>query len=244
MHQAAWSTRSVPRLDALVPNGAGAMRRVQAPIRRCVALGINHPANLLLMERRGVRYRPSQVFAQSKGAVVMLGRKRVALAIAVLGLGVTGVATAGVKVGSAQGAAHAGQLDISLLEGKLTVSATTLAAGKVTLVVVNKGTKTHGLAIMGNGMSPKRTPTIAIGKTARLIVTLTAGKYHIWDPVRSSMSHAKFLTVKGASAGTSSSGSSGTSSNSSSGSGSGSTGSSTGTGTAGANDDGMAGMEH
>ena len=66
----------------------------------------------------------------------------------------------------------------------------------MTLVVVNKGTKKHALAIMGETMSPKRTPTIAAGKTARLTVTLAAGKYHMWDPVTSSMSHAKFLTVK------------------------------------------------
>ena len=42
MHQAACSTRAVPRLVALVPCEAGAMRRVQAPIRECDALGINH----------------------------------------------------------------------------------------------------------------------------------------------------------------------------------------------------------
>ena len=35
----------------------------------------------------------------------------------------------------------------------------------MTLVVVNKGTKKHALAIMGKTMSPKRTPTIAVGKT-------------------------------------------------------------------------------
>ena len=30
----------------------------------------------------------------------------------------------------------------------------------------------------------------------RLTVTLAAGKYHMWDPVTSSMSHARFITVK------------------------------------------------
>ena len=49
---------------------------------------------------------------------------------------------------------------------------------------------------MGETMSPKRTPAIGVGKTARLTVTLSAGKYHMWDPVTSSMSHAKFITVK------------------------------------------------
>ena len=49
---------------------------------------------------------------------------------------------------------------------------------------------------MGETMQPKRTPAIGVGKTVRLTVTLTAGKYHMWDPVTSSMSHAKFITVK------------------------------------------------
>src|SRR3954471_8888445 len=44
MHQAAWSTRAVPRLGALVPCEAAAMGRVQAPIRECDDSGINHLA--------------------------------------------------------------------------------------------------------------------------------------------------------------------------------------------------------
>ena len=105
------------------------------------------------------------------------------------------VALAGVETDFVR-TAGASEIDVSLLEGRLAVSATTLTAGKITLVAVNKGKLTHGLAIMGTGLSPRRTPTIAVGKTARLTVTLKAGSYHIWDPVRSSMSHAKMLTVK------------------------------------------------
>ena len=169
-----------------------------------------------------------------------MGRNNVLLTIALLGLGISGVALAGVTANSAR-TAGTKEISVSLLEGKLAVSATTLTAGKITLVAVNKGKQTHGLAIMGTGLSPKRTPTIAVGKTARLTVTLKVGKYHLWDPVRSSMSHAKLLTVvTGSSAGVSSGGT-----NSSS-SGSGSTGSSGGgsVGTGTTMDDGMDGMEH
>jgi hypothetical protein len=39
MHQAACSTRAVPRLVALVLHEAGAMRRVQATNRECLTQG-------------------------------------------------------------------------------------------------------------------------------------------------------------------------------------------------------------
>ena len=135
-----------------------------------------------------------------------MGKRNATLAIALLALGLAGVAFAGVQGGSSP-AGGSSQINVAVLEGKLTVSATTLPAGRLTLVVVNKGKLTHGLAIMGTDMSPKRTATIGVGKTARLIVTLKAGKYHLWDPVRSSMSHATFLTVKAASSAKSSGGS-------------------------------------
>lgn len=165
-----------------------------------------------------------------------MGRKNIVLAVALLGLGIAGVALAGVNAGAVR--TTSSQINVSVLEGKLAVSATTIAEGKVTFVVVNKGKLTHGLAIMGTGLSPKRTPTIAIGKTARLTVTLKPGKYHIWDPVRSSMSHAKFLTVQAPGGRTGSGGST-------SGGGSGVTGGGYG-GTGGSTtvDDGMEGMEH
>jgi uncharacterized membrane protein YgcG len=138
-------------------------------------------------------------------------------------------------------------LKVSVLDGRVTFTTTTLPAGTITLVVVNKGTTKHALAIMGETMSPKRTPTIAAGKTARLTVTLAAGKYHMWDPVTSSMSHAKFLTIK-APAKSSTGGSSGSGSGSmGSTGGSGSTGGTSsggGTGGGGTMDPGMDGCDH
>jgi len=127
----------------------------------------------------------------------MAGRRNVALAVAAAALGLA-------LVGTAQAAARAGstEIGVSLMDGgKVMLSKSSLPAGKLTLVVVNKGKQTHGLAIMGNGLSPKRTPALGVGKTARLVVTVKAGMYHLWDPVRSSMSHARFLTVKAPSGG-------------------------------------------
>jgi hypothetical protein len=179
-----------------------------------------------------------------------MGRKNVAIVIALLALGLGGVALAGVGSGSKSSAVT--ELKISVRDGGLTVSKTTLPAGKLTLVVVNKGTKKHGLAIMGTTMAPKRTPAIAAGKTARLVVTLQAGKYHVWDPVTSSMSQAKYLTVKapaksGSGSGSSSGGSSGSVVTPSGGSGGSTGGGGTGgggTGTGGAMDPGMEGCDH
>jgi len=172
-----------------------------------------------------------------------MGRRNAVIAVALLALGLGGVALAGVATGSSGGSGT--ELKVSVLDGRVSFTTTTLPAGKVTLVVVNKGTTKHALAIMGETMSPKRTPTIAAGKTARLTVTLVAGKYHMWDPVTSSMTHAKFITVK-APAKSSSGGGGG-----SSGSGGGSTGTygggggSTGTGgTTTTMDPGMDGCDH
>jgi uncharacterized membrane protein YgcG len=110
-------------------------------------------------------------------------------------------------------------------------------------VVVNKGKLTHGLAIMGTGLSPKRTATLAAGKTARLTVTLKAGSYHIWDPVRSSMSHARMLTVNASQTSSGGSGGSGMVSGSGSG-GSSSGGSSTGSTGGSTTVSGMDGCDH
>jgi hypothetical protein len=183
-----------------------------------------------------------------------MGRRNAALAITLLALGLTGVALTGVATGSNQ--AGASEIKVTVRDGKVVVSPTTFPAGKVTLVVVNRGTKKHALAIMGTTMSPKRTSAIAVGKTARLTVTLAAGKYHVWDPVTSSMSHARYLTVKAPKSGTTGSGgSAGTGTGTGTGTGSG-TGSSTGTETgsgsgssgggtgSGAMDPGMEGCDH
>jgi uncharacterized membrane protein YgcG len=183
-----------------------------------------------------------------------MSRRHAALAAALLALGLAGVLLTGVATGS--NSATTVEIKVSVGDGKVTLSRTTFTAGKVTFVVVNKGTKKHALAVMGTTMAPKRTPALAVGKTARLTVTLTAGRYHVWDPVTSSMSHAKFLLAKAPAAGktttgksTAGTGTSSTSGGSSGGSGSsgggssggGSTGGGGGTGTM---DPGMEGCDH
>jgi uncharacterized membrane protein YgcG len=121
------------------------------------------------------------------------GRVHLVAAVLVLGLGLGGVALAQRSSGSAQ-------VNVTILDGKLKVSPTTFAVGKLTLVVVNKGKLPHALAIMGVGLGAKRTATLGSGKSARLTVTVKAGMYHVWDPVSSSMSHATMLVARATSA--------------------------------------------
>jgi hypothetical protein len=157
--------------------------------------------------------------------------------LSAVALGVAGFALAGVSAASS-GAAGTTQVKVVVMDGRLTVSPLKLTAGKVIFVTINKGKAKHALAIMGNGFGPKRTPTLAAGKSASITVTLKAGTYHVWDPVTSSMSRAKYLTVRAAATSTGSSGGSyggGTSTTPSTGTDS--------TGTGGV-DDGMDGMEH
>jgi hypothetical protein len=123
------------------------------------------------------------------------GRFHLLLVALVLGLGLGGVALAKTVSTSLE-------CDVTLLDGKLKASQTTFTPGKLTLVAVNQGKLTHGLAIMGTNLKPKETPAIGSGKIAKLTVTVGIGMYHIWDPVRSSMTHATMLTVKSAKAGT------------------------------------------
>jgi hypothetical protein len=104
-------------------------------------------------------------------------------------LGLGGVALAQVSSGSSTA-------DVTLMDGKLKISQTTFPPGVLTLVVSNQGKLSHGLAIMGSQFKPKETPVIGSGKSAKLTVKLGIGMYHIWDPVRSSMSHATMLMVK------------------------------------------------
>jgi hypothetical protein len=122
-------------------------------------------------------------------------RFHLALVVLALALGFGGVALAQTAMRSST------TLNVTLLDGKLRVSQTTFAPGKLTLVAINEGMKAHGLAIMGTGLKPRLTPTLTSGKTAKLTVTVGVGMYHIWDPVQSSMSHATMLMVKSAASG-------------------------------------------
>ena len=69
--------------------------------------------------------------------------------------------------------AHAtATIKVTATEFKFTLSPTTVKAGTVTFTVTNKGKLGHDFKIDG-----KKTSIIAPGKSAKLTVTLKAGKY-------------------------------------------------------------------
>jgi uncharacterized cupredoxin-like copper-binding protein len=61
---------------------------------------------------------------------------------------------------------------VTATEFKFALSSTSAKAGSVTFTLVNKGHIAHDFSIAG-----KKTPVISPGKTAKLTVTLKAGKY-------------------------------------------------------------------
>jgi uncharacterized membrane protein YgcG len=93
-------------------------------------------------------------------------------------------------------------VDVTVANGKLTFSTKTLPAGKVLFVVTNTGKTNHGFAAMGTGLR-HLTHGIQPGTSAIVMITLKQGTYHFWDPVRSTMAKAVFLSVKGSGTGTS-----------------------------------------
>jgi uncharacterized cupredoxin-like copper-binding protein len=68
--------------------------------------------------------------------------------------------------------AVAKSVTVTATEFKFKLSATTAPMGTVIFTVVNKGKVTHDFKIAG-----KKTPLLKPGKSAKLTVTLKAGKY-------------------------------------------------------------------
>ena len=109
----------------------------------------------------------------------------------VLGLALAAAGVAGVV---ARAQTTVPTVTVSLKEYKI-APAHKLTAGKVTLVVANRGKLTHALAIAGPGVNAK-TAMLAPGKTANLTVTLKDGSYSLWCPVPGHAAAGMKLTAK------------------------------------------------
>ena len=84
----------------------------------------------------------------------------------------------------ATGGTNTTRVTVTEREYRLTLSRLHLAAGKYTLVAVNKGALAHSLEIAGPGIKSRRIAgTIKPGASGTLLVTLKAGTYSIWCPV-------------------------------------------------------------
>lgn len=118
-------------------------------------------------------------------------RKRYAAVAAVFAIALGGAAIGGV-VARAQVAVPT--VNVTLKEFKVT-PAVKLRAGKVTMVVLNKGKIPHALKVAGPGVNAK-TAMLAPGKSAKLTVTLKDGSYSLWCPVGNHASLGMKLTAK------------------------------------------------
>jgi len=125
------------------------------------------------------------------------GCVRLAVAVGVLALGFASAVFA-------QRSGSSTRATVTLSDGKVTVMPKTFTPGRLTLLIVNHGKLTHAFAIMGTGLQAKRTPALATGKTATLIVTVKPGAYFVWDPLRSKLSQATAISVSAAGASSSS----------------------------------------
>jgi hypothetical protein len=73
-------------------------------------------------------------------------------------------------------------LDVVLREGRVDVSPSLVARGKVELDIVNEGTLEHGIHIVGPGVDEQSDELIVPGQHSRLIVRLTPGTYVLTCP--------------------------------------------------------------
>jgi plastocyanin len=81
------------------------------------------------------------------------------------------------------GAASGGALTVKETDFKLDPANLKITdAGGVTVTVTNDGQTTHALEIEGQGVE-KKTGDIAAGSSAKLTVTLKAGKYEMYCPI-------------------------------------------------------------
>jgi nitrite reductase (NO-forming) len=99
--------------------------------------------------------------------------------LAILALGVLGVATASVV---AQAGTAKTTINVTEREFSIKLSARKAPVGVVRFVIRNRGLYPHALSVKQGSVS-KRTPLIKPGKTATLIVRLTKGKLSLWCPV-------------------------------------------------------------
>jgi len=119
-----------------------------------------------------------------------LRRGHALIVVSILGLGLTGVANAGVTQPKASAT-----VKVTITDRTLRVSPTNPESGATTFVVVNKGKKRHFFAISGPSLKGMRTGKILPGKSAKLTIKLLPGAYVLSDPVGLGTYTSAFLQV-------------------------------------------------
>ena len=74
-------------------------------------------------------------------------------------------------------------ISVTETEFHLALSKSSVAAGAVNFLVRNAGHITHALTIDGPGVEDDTTKSLSPGQSAKLTVTMKAGKYDVYCPV-------------------------------------------------------------
>jgi len=114
---------------------------------------------------------------------------------ALTGVGALALALALALPGVAGAARSSAKVTVTFTNGALRVSASNLAAGTTTFVVVNRSRKRHVLAIAGPGAKAVRTPKLAPGASVTLTLTLRKGSYMLSDPAAADALSARWIQV-------------------------------------------------
>jgi hypothetical protein len=122
-----------------------------------------------------------------------IGRPGLLIALAVLALGLVGVALAGGKDSK-----PAASVTVTFTDKRLVVSHGLVQAGPATFVVANKGRKPHTLTIRGPGIGLKTMRTIKAGGSGRLTVQLRKGAYMLADKVIHGSASIRWIMVAAA----------------------------------------------
>jgi plastocyanin len=107
-------------------------------------------------------------------------RRAIATVLGVLAMGAGALVQAGPAAAKAP-TKHS----VSAVETEFHIALSTkrFSPGTYTFVAKNEGHVTHALEITGPGVDDVRTPDLTPGQSAKLTVTLRAGKYDIFCPI-------------------------------------------------------------
>jgi plastocyanin len=102
-------------------------------------------------------------------------------AAAAVSLAAAGAALATLTTSTATATARV--VRVTEREYRITLTPTSLRAGRVTFVVHNAGRVAHALAVSGPGLRTTKTPLVKPGATRSLTVKLGGGTFRLWCPI-------------------------------------------------------------
>jgi len=86
---------------------------------------------------------------------------------------------------------------VTLRDGGVSAAPASFPAGTVTIIVANRGTVGHRLAIAGAGLPRRTTRVLASGRSTTFTLNVTAGTFRLWDPARGQSTGATSVQAKG-----------------------------------------------